>query len=65
MSVCRVNAQDFDLAREEGQLFQGQRNSRIGGPSLDLGVKLRRSELAAVDIAFQLDQVDAVAGEAA
>src|SRR5689334_24981976 len=63
----REGAQHLELALlgEEVELLERQLQAALLGMALDLGVELRLLEMRAAEIAFQLDDVDAVGGEAA
>src|SRR5436305_10985435 len=60
-----IDADDAELAREELQLFQRERQAPVVGVTVDVGVKLRGEEVAVDHVAFELGHVDAVGGEAA
>src|SRR6185436_11652450 len=56
---------ELTLFREERQLLQRQLQAALLGMALDLGIELRLLEMRAAEIALELDDVDAVGGEAA
>src|SRR3984893_1803008 len=60
-----IDAEDLDLAREEGELLERQRQRAVLGMSLDIGVELRRRESAADHVALELGHVDANGGKPA
>src|SRR5579871_179817 len=59
-----IDAEDADLAGEEGQLLEGALQRRIVGMAVDVGEKLRGGKLAALHVALELGHVDPVGGEA-
>src|SRR4029077_1544174 len=60
LRVRRVDAEDFDLGRKEGELLEGQFEGAILGVSLDISIKLGRREPPADHVAFELGHVDAI-----
>ncbi len=60
----RIGAQALDVVGEESQLLEGIPQRRLLRMADHLGVELRLIE-ARVDVALELDHVDAVGGEAA
>src|SRR6516162_11819336 len=61
----RVDAEDLQLAREEGELFEGQRQWAILRMALDIGIELRRRKRTVDHVALELGHVDAIGGEPA
>ena len=62
--VGRIDAQALDLVREELQLLERVLQRLLLGMAQHLGIELRLAETG-VDVALELDHVDAVGGEAA
>src|SRR5262249_12562837 len=59
-----VNSENLEMAGEELELFQRQREVAIVRMAFDIGVELRREEVALDHVALELGHVDAVGGEA-
>src|SRR5262245_17980241 len=60
--VGRIDAKDLDLAREEGEFLERERQWAILRVRLDIGIELGRREGAADHVALELGHVDAVGG---
>ena len=60
-----INTEHRQFLGEEGKLLEREDQRAIVGMPLDVGVKLRRKEVAADHVAFELRHVDAVGGKAA
>src|SRR5215472_3298192 len=63
--VGGVDAEDLDLAREEGELLERKRQGAVLGMGLDIGVELRRRKGTADHVALELGHVDAIGGKPA
>src|ERR687891_1943789 len=61
--IGRIDAEALDLVREERQLLERVLQSLLLRMAEHLGIELRLAE-AGIDVALQLDHVDAVGGEA-
>src|SRR5436189_768296 len=63
--IGREGAERLELLGEERELLERELQAALLGMALDFGIELRLLEMRAGEIAFQLDDVDAVGREAA
>src|ERR1051326_5682998 len=61
--MAAVDAEDFQLAREELQLFQRELEATVVGMSFHVGVELGGGEITVDNVPFELRHVDAVGGK--
>src|SRR5215470_16478746 len=60
----RIDAEDLHLLGEERQLLEREHELAVLRMALDVGIELRREEIAFDHVAFELGHVDAIGGEA-